>query len=85
MTRETVVRNLWASPALFITAAVIAFVVVRSETAVRVGWLLYAVGWLPPLAALGICAARKESPGAGGAFALAVLVLFGFFFWLNHA
>ncbi|MFD4789722.1 hypothetical protein ACFWN1_22220 [Streptomyces sp. NPDC058459] len=36
-TRETVVRPLWASPALFVTAALIAFVVVRSDAAVRVG------------------------------------------------
>ncbi|MFD5098939.1 hypothetical protein [Streptomyces albidochromogenes] len=85
LTRETVVRNLWASTALFVTAAFIAFVVVRSDAAVRVGWMLYFAGWLPPLAALAICAARKERPDAGGAVALTILVAFGFLFWLNHA
>ncbi|MFJ4972778.1 hypothetical protein [Streptomyces sp. NPDC088755] len=84
-TRETVVRNLWSSSALFVTAAFIAFVVVRSDTAVRVGWLLYFAGWLPPLTALAICAVRKESPGVGGVFALALLLGFGLLFWLNHA
>ncbi|MFJ1591948.1 hypothetical protein ACIOD0_17110 [Kitasatospora albolonga] len=83
-TRETVVRNLWASSALFIFAAFIAFVTVGTDTAVRVGWALYFAGWLLPLAALVMCAARKENPGAGGAFALALLALFGTFFWLNH-
>ncbi len=85
LTRETVVRNLWASPALFVAAAFIAFVVVRSDAAVRVGWMFYFAGWLPPLAALAICAARKDSPGVGGVFALALLLTFGFLFWLNHA
>ncbi|MBT1184941.1 hypothetical protein HET69_13120 [Streptomyces sp. CJ_13] len=85
LTRETVVRNLWASSALFVTAAFIAFVVVRSDAAVRVGWTLYFMGWLPPLTALAICVVRKDRPGAGGAVALAVLAVFGFLFWLNHA
>ncbi|MFJ3520764.1 MULTISPECIES: hypothetical protein [unclassified Streptomyces] len=85
LTRETVVRNLWASSALFVSAAFIAFVVVRSDAAVRVGWILYFAGWLPPLTALAICAARKESPGAGGVFAAALLAAFGLLFWLNHA
>ncbi|MFD3873960.1 hypothetical protein [Streptomyces sp. NPDC058623] len=85
LTRETVVRNLWAAPALFVTAAFIAFVVVRSDAAVRVGWTLYFAGWLPPLTALAICAARKETPGVGGVFALVLLLAFGLLFWLNHA
>ncbi|MGA5220243.1 hypothetical protein ACPCAE_29800 [Streptomyces cinereoruber] len=85
LTRETVVRNLWASPALFITVALIAFVVVRSDTATRVGWLFYFAGWLPATIALAVCASRKESPGVGGAFALVVLLGFGLMFWLNHA
>ncbi|MFJ3880550.1 hypothetical protein ACIPW5_24195 [Streptomyces sp. NPDC090077] len=85
LTRETVVRNLWASPALFVTAAFIAFVVVRSDTAVRVGWMLYFAGWLPPLVAVAVCAVRRERPGVGGAFALLVLAGFGLLFWLNHA
>ncbi|MFK0188271.1 hypothetical protein ACIQV1_29120 [Streptomyces rubiginosohelvolus] len=84
-TRETVMRNLWSSSALFVTAAFIAFVVVRSDTADRVGWILYTAGWLPPLTATAICAARKESLGIGGAFALALLLGFGLLFWLNHA
>uniref|UniRef100_UPI002F915B46 hypothetical protein n=1 Tax=Streptomyces anulatus TaxID=1892 RepID=UPI002F915B46 len=78
-------QNLWSSSALFVTAAFIAFVVVRSDTAVRVGWILYITGWLPPLTALAICAVRKESPGVGGAFALVLLLGFGLLFWLNHA
>ncbi|MFD7262675.1 hypothetical protein [Streptomyces sp. NPDC059874] len=85
LTRETVVRNLWASSALFVAAAFISFVVVRSDAAIRVGWMLYFAGWLPPLAALAICAARRDSPGVGGVFALVVLVGFGLLFWLNHA
>ncbi|WP_432122673.1 hypothetical protein [Streptomyces sp. S1] len=84
-TRETVIRNLWASPGLFVTAALIAFVVVRSDTADRVGWAFYFAGWLPPAAALALCASRKESPGVGGAYALVVLLGFGLLFWLNHA
>ncbi|WP_284575047.1 hypothetical protein [Streptomyces sp. 2P-4] len=84
LTRETVVRNLWASPALFIAAAFVAFVVVRSEAAVRVGWLLYFAGWLPPLTALAVCIARKDRPGPGAAFAAMVLLGFGLLFWLNH-
>ncbi|WP_329304647.1 hypothetical protein [Streptomyces anulatus] len=84
-TRETVVRNLWSSSALFVTAAFITFVVGRSDTADRVGWMIYIAGWLPPLTALAICATRKESPGAGGVFALALLLGFGLLFWLNHA
>ncbi|MFJ4869030.1 hypothetical protein [Streptomyces sp. NPDC088757] len=85
LTRETVIRNLWASPALFITAALIAFVVVRSDTATRVGWVLYSAGWLPAAIALTLCASRKENPGVGGTFALVVLLGFGLLFWLNHA
>ncbi|MFG2987467.1 hypothetical protein ACGFYQ_40715 [Streptomyces sp. NPDC048258] len=85
LTRETVVRNLWASSALFVAAAFIAFVVVRSDAAVRVGWMLYFAGWLPPLAALAVCVARRDRPGVGGVFALVVLVVFGLLFWLNHA
>ncbi|MFD3701402.1 hypothetical protein ACFWUZ_35800 [Streptomyces sp. NPDC058646] len=85
LTRETVVRNLWASSALFVTAALIAFVGVRSDAGVRVGWMLYFAGWLPPLAALAMCAARKESPGVGGVFAVVLLSAFGLLFWLNHA
>ncbi|MFF4455204.1 hypothetical protein [Streptomyces goshikiensis] len=85
LTRETVVRNLWASPALFVTAAFLSFVVVRSDTAVRVGWTLYFLGWLPPVAALAVCAVRKDRPGVGAAVALSILTVFGFLFWLNHA
>ncbi|MFH8616199.1 hypothetical protein ACH4E8_14140 [Streptomyces sp. NPDC017979] len=84
LTRQTVVRNLWASPALFITAAFIAFILVRSDKAISIGWLLYWAGWLPPLAALVTCAASKEKPGTGGIFALCVLLIFGGVFWLNH-
>ncbi|MEW1551832.1 hypothetical protein [Streptomyces tsukubensis] len=83
--RETVVRNLWAAPSLFIAAAFIAFILVRSDAAVRAGWILYFLGWLPPLIALAICTARKESPGPGGAFAFVALIAFGGIFWLNHA
>lgn len=77
-------RNLWASPALFVTASLTAFVVVRSDAAIRAGWLFYFAGWVPPLIALAACAGRGERPGVGGVFALAVLALFGILFWLNH-
>ncbi|WP_236244073.1 hypothetical protein [Streptomyces sp. CC210A] len=82
---DTLLRNLWAAPALFAVAAFTAFNAVGTETAVRVGWACYAAGWLPPLLALAVCAARRERPSVGGAAAGTVLVVLGALFRLNHA
>ncbi|MGV9692386.1 hypothetical protein ACWDUX_25145 [Streptomyces sp. NPDC003444] len=38
-----------------------------------------------PQAAMALCTSRKESSGAGEAYALVVLLGFGMLFWLNHA
>ncbi|WP_236241469.1 hypothetical protein [Streptomyces sp. CC228A] len=83
--RDVLVRNLWASPAVFVTAAFTAFNAVGTDLAVRVGWACYAAGWLPPILAVAVCAARKQRPGMGGAAAAAVLAVFGALFWLNHS
>ncbi|WP_217650012.1 hypothetical protein, partial [Streptomyces sp. CC77] len=64
---DTLLRNLWAAPALFAAAAFTAFNAVVTETAVRVGWACYAAGWLPPLLALAVCAARRGSVPASAA------------------
>ncbi|MEU3603091.1 hypothetical protein ABZ714_30935 [Streptomyces sp. NPDC006798] len=82
--RATVVRNLWASPAMFVYAAGIVFILDRERDHERLGWSLYLAGWLPPLIALVWCAARQENPGIGGLFALTVLLSFGLLFWLNN-
>ncbi|QHC26464.1 hypothetical protein [Streptomyces sp. GS7] len=61
-----------------------AFVILRTESAVRVGWIPYFVGWVPSLCMAAWCAVRRRSPGAGGGFAFALLALFGLLSWLAH-
>ncbi|MFI1200900.1 hypothetical protein K2224_07245 [Streptomyces sp. BHT-5-2] len=84
-TRAQVVSdNMWGSTALFCMAAFVAFVVVRSDAAVGVGWILYGCGWVPAICMAGWCAARRRAPGVGGAFAFGLLVVFGVLAWLAH-
>lgn len=84
-TREQAVSdNMWGSPALFCLAAFVAFVIVRTESATRVGWILYFAGWVPAICMAVWCAARRKSPGVGGAFAFALLAVFGLLSWLAH-
>ncbi|PNE36329.1 hypothetical protein [Streptomyces noursei] len=84
-TRERMVSdNMWGSSAVFCMAAFVAFVVVRSEAAVRVGWILYGCGWVAPVGMAVWCAARRKSPGVGGVFAFGLLVVFGLLAWLAH-
>lgn len=82
--RQIISDNMWGSSALFCMAAFVAFVIVRTESAVRVGWILYFVGWAPSICMAAWCAVRRKSPGVGGAFAFALLALFGLLSWLAH-
>ncbi|MCE3029865.1 MULTISPECIES: hypothetical protein [Streptomyces] len=81
---QIVSDNMWGSSALFCVAAFAAFVIVGGESAVRVGWILYFAGWVPPICMAAWCAVRRRSPGVGGAFAFTILPLFGLLYWLLH-
>ncbi|MFE0422077.1 hypothetical protein [Streptomyces sp. NPDC058953] len=81
---ETVLRNLWAAPAMFIMASFISFALGREDGDLRFGWMFYFAGWIPPLVALVWCGARRENPGVGGVFALVVLLFFGLLYWLTY-
>ncbi|MFI8435799.1 hypothetical protein ACIGJO_18985 [Streptomyces sp. NPDC079020] len=86
--RETIERNLWASPALFVLAAWVLFRLgdgTSTERLTDLAWITYAVGWVPALVMLGRSAVRRTNPGVGAAFAFTVLVLMGVLFGGNHA
>jgi hypothetical protein len=75
---------MWGSPALFVCAAFISFVVINAESAKTIGWVLYFCGWIPPTAMTIWCAVKRRSPGVGGAFSFTLLAVSGLLFWLNH-
>lgn len=75
-------RHLWASPALFVLGAFVAFNVVGSGDA---GWLLMAGGLSGPAVALGWQALRRERPEAAFAVVpLALLTLMTVLFGINE-
>lgn len=85
---EEIERNIWASSALFVTAALVLFRVGdwRSDGhLVDLGWIVYAVGWIPALAMLCRAAITRTNPGVGPAVVCAFLVLTGLLFLRNHA
>ncbi|MFH8571267.1 hypothetical protein [Streptomyces sp. NPDC017993] len=73
-------RNIWASPALFVLVAWVLF----KAGEVPGAWYAYGAGWLPALAMLGWCAARRRGPGIGAVVGFGVLLIMGGLFWLNH-
>lgn len=75
-------RHLWASPALFVLAAFVAFNVAGSRGA---GWALMAGGLSGPLVALGWQALRKERPETAFVVVpLGLLVLMSVLFGINE-
>ncbi|MFD9421509.1 MULTISPECIES: hypothetical protein [unclassified Streptomyces] len=86
--RETVERNLWASPALFVLAAWALFRagdLASTDRLTDLAWISYAVGWLPALVMLVRSLVRRAAPGFGAVFSFGILVLMGALFLGNHA
>ena len=81
--RETVERNLWAAPALFVLAAWVMFKVDDSKVSAT-AWGVYAVGWLPAVVLLLKAAVTRRNPGIGAVVGCGLLVVMGAFFWANH-
>ncbi|MET9678647.1 hypothetical protein [Streptomyces coeruleorubidus] len=81
---QAVADNLWGSTALFVCAAFISFIFIHTENATTAGWILYSCGWIPPTGMALWCLAKRQSPGAGGAFSFTLLIVAGLLFWLNH-
>ncbi|MFE0644248.1 hypothetical protein ACFW2Y_21950 [Streptomyces sp. NPDC058877] len=76
------IKHLWASPALFVLAAFIAFNLVGSTGA---GWALMAAGLTGPLVALVWQTARRERPELAFALIpLGLLALFTVLFGINE-
>lgn len=73
-------QNIWASPALFVLVAWVLFQAGEGSAA----WFVYGAGWLPALAMLGWCAARRRGPGIGAVVGFGVLLIMGGLFRLNH-
>ncbi|MEU0910361.1 hypothetical protein [Streptomyces althioticus] len=75
-------RHLWASPALFVLGAFVAFNVVGSREA---GWALMAGGLSGPVVALGRQAVRRERPETAFVVApLGLLALMTVLFGINE-
>ncbi|MGR8010449.1 hypothetical protein [Streptomyces hypolithicus] len=81
--QETIERNLWAAPALFVLVAWVLFKTDDSSVS-RVAWTVYAVGWVPALIMLVRAAATRRNPGIGAVVGCGILILMGAFFWANH-
>ncbi|MGK5640207.1 hypothetical protein ACSNOK_18115 [Streptomyces sp. URMC 126] len=75
--------SLWGSPALFVTASFICFEIVGGS-GTKLGWILYACGWLPVLGMFAWSGIKRRRPGVGGAVGVGILLVFGLLFWLNH-
>lgn len=82
--QETVERNLWAAPALFVLVAWVMFKMDDSKVS-TLAWAVYAVGWLPAVVLLVKAAVTRRNPGIGAVVGCGLLVLMGAFFWANHA
>ncbi|MEY9992544.1 hypothetical protein ABIE67_004576 [Streptomyces sp. V4I8] len=74
-------KNLWASPFCFITAAFVAFNLVGHKGA---GWALMAAGLVGPLVALVWGAVRRERPDSFVIVPLGALALFTVLFGINE-
>ncbi|MEV6649230.1 hypothetical protein [Streptomyces sp. NPDC051219] len=74
-------RHLWASPALFITAAFVAFNFFGSR---GVGWALMAAALSGPLVALVWHAVRRERPDSFAIVPVGALLLFTLLFSLTE-
>ncbi|WP_157876855.1 hypothetical protein [Streptomyces graminilatus] len=81
---QIVADNMWGSAALFVCAAFVSFNLLHTDSARAAGWIFYFCGWIPPTAMTIRCLAKHQKPGVGGAFSIGLLILSGFFFWLNH-
>ncbi len=82
--QETVERNLWAAPALFVLVAWIIFKIDGGSSVTAAGWIVYAAGWIPALVMLVRSVAQSRNPGIGAVVAYGLLILMGIFFWGNH-
>ncbi|MFJ9667234.1 hypothetical protein ACIRPP_21920 [Streptomyces sp. NPDC101219] len=83
--QETIERNLWAAPALFVFAAWIIFKTDGGSSVSTAGWIVYAAGWIPALVMLVRSVTQGRNPGIGAAVAYGILILMGILFWGNHA
>ncbi|MFJ4368499.1 hypothetical protein ACIP4S_30705 [Streptomyces chartreusis] len=77
---SSALKNLWASPFCFITAAFIAFHVVGNNDA---GWALMAAGLIGPVIALVWGAFRRERPDSFVIVPMGAMVLFTVLFSIN--
>ncbi|HET6357821.1 hypothetical protein ACFYW6_05935 [Streptomyces sp. NPDC002659] len=82
--RETIERNLWAAPAMFVAVSWALFQKDDASSASTVAWIIYTAGWIPALGLLVRSAAQRRNPGVGAVFAFGLLVLMGLLFWANH-
>jgi len=85
---ETIERNIWASPALFITVALVLFRIGdwRADgNLVALAWAVYAAGWIPALVMLARAVVTRTNPGIGPAVICGFLVVMGLLFLVNHA
>ncbi|MFD3516166.1 hypothetical protein [Streptomyces sp. NPDC058657] len=81
--QETVERNLWAAPALFVLVAWVLFKRDESQASAA-AWAVYAVGWLPAVVLLAKAAVTRRNPGIGAVVGCGILVVMGAVFWMNH-
>ncbi|TQK44717.1 hypothetical protein FBY35_6240 [Streptomyces sp. SLBN-118] len=82
--RETIERNLWAAPAVFVAVSWALFQKNDATSASTVAWIIYTAGWIAALGLLVRSAGRRRNPGVGAVFAFGVLVLMGAQFWANQ-
>ncbi|MEL5959383.1 hypothetical protein AADR41_32305 [Streptomyces sp. CLV115] len=82
--QETIERNLWAAPALFVFVAWVLFKVDSSPVMPRIAWAVYAAGWIPVLGMLGRTAVQRRNPGIGAVFGCGILLITGAVFLANH-
>lgn len=82
--QETIERNLWAAPALFVFVAWIIFKIDGRSSASTAGWIVYGTGWIPALIMLVRSVAQRRNPGVGAVVAYGLLIFMGIFFWGNH-
>ncbi|MFI1397630.1 hypothetical protein [Streptomyces sp. NPDC020681] len=82
--QETIERNLWAAPALFVLVAWVLFKAGDGSSSSAAAWIVYAAGWVPALIMLIRSAFRRKNPGVGAVFAFSILLVMGAFFLGNH-
>ncbi|MGW7414604.1 hypothetical protein [Streptomyces sp. NPDC054863] len=82
--QETIERNLWAAPALFVLVAWVLFKANGSASVSTTAWAVYAAGWIPAVILLIKAAVTRRNPGIGAVVGCGLLIVMGAFFWANH-